>query len=70
MPPDQIVEHIAALCEAEGYFDSAPAAVVSPAGLHRLAAEGAVETVPLELHHALPYVEVALDDTRGWFLVD
>lgn len=55
----QIADHIAAVCEVEGFFDAAPAGVVSPAGFHVLSAEGAVETVPLTLEHrqtfALPY---------------
>lgn len=48
----QIADHIAALCEVEGFFDSAPVGVVSPLGFHRLADDGAVETVPLSLAHA------------------
>ncbi len=47
----QIADHISALCEVEGFFDDAPAGVVSPAGFHELSAEGMVETVALTLAH-------------------
>lgn len=54
-----IAAHITALCAEDSFFDLAPVGVVSPAGFHRLAADGAVETVPLSLEHAqafaLPY---------------
>lgn len=55
----QIVEHLAALSEVEGFFDDAPLGVVSPGGFHRLTAAGQVEVVPLRLDHrqtfALPF---------------
>ena len=47
----QIVEHIAALCEDEGFFEDASAGVTSPAGFHRIGQGGAIETVKLELRH-------------------
>jgi len=47
----QIAEHIAALCEADGFFDDVPVGVVSPAGFHVLNAQGVVETQQLELAH-------------------
>ncbi len=55
----QIADHIAALTEVEGFFDEAPPGIVTPAGFHVLAADGAIETVPLALDHrqtfALPW---------------
>jgi putative DNA primase/helicase len=55
----QIVEHLAALIEAAGFFDEAPLGVVSPGGFHRLTPSGSVETIPLDLSHrqtfALPF---------------
>ncbi|MFN7483533.1 MAG: phage/plasmid primase, P4 family [Betaproteobacteria bacterium] len=47
----QITDHIAALCEVEGFFDEAPPGVVSPAGFHVMSASGAIETEPLTLDH-------------------
>ncbi len=54
----QIADHIAALCEVEGFFDDTPPGVVSAAGFHVMTPEG-IQTVPLALSHrqtfALPY---------------
>jgi P4 family phage/plasmid primase-like protien len=47
----QLADHIASLCEVEGFFDAAPMGVVTPAGFHELASTGAVETAPLSLDH-------------------
>ena len=47
----QIADHIAALCEVEGFFDEAPPGVVSPAGFHVMSDAGQVETEPLSLNH-------------------
>lgn len=47
----QIVEHLAALCAAEGFFNEAALGVASPDGLHRLTDDGHVECVPLSLAH-------------------
>lgn len=47
----QIADHIAALCEADGFFDEAPPGVVTPMGFHYLGVTGAVETMPLALAH-------------------
>lgn len=47
----QIVEHLAALSEADGFFDEAALGVASPAGLHRLTNGCSVECVPLGLTH-------------------
>jgi len=47
----QIADHIAALSEVEGFFEEAPAGVVSPAGFHTVGAAGSIETVPLLLEH-------------------
>jgi putative DNA primase/helicase len=47
----QITDHIAALCEVEGFFDDAPPGVVSPAGFHVMSTAGAVETEPLTLDY-------------------
>jgi P4 family phage/plasmid primase-like protien len=45
----QVVDHLAALVEAPGFFDEVPAGIVSPGGLHRLDGAGHVECVPLGL---------------------
>ncbi len=47
----QVVDHLAAVVDRPEFFDDAPAGIVSPAGLHRLADGGHVETLPLDLVH-------------------
>lgn len=47
----QIADHIAALCEVEGFFDDAPAGVVTPMGFHYIGGIGSVEAVDLKLSH-------------------
>ncbi len=61
----QIAQHIADLCEIEGFFGAADTGVASPGGFHRVGAGGEIETVELSLGHRqswrLPWVP--LEDT-------